>query len=116
MGGSVAIGNLYAGQFTGPTNGLAVSGAVGIGTTSPANNLGVNGSAAFGTYSEQVAPTNGLIVSGNLGVATTNPFNALGVGGSAAIGSVYSTMTAGVSNSLIIENRLGVGVTIQMLL
>src|SRR5262249_35820520 len=41
--GGVAVGS-YAGTAPAPTNGLIVSGSVGIGTSSPASTLSVNGS------------------------------------------------------------------------
>jgi hypothetical protein len=56
VGGGAVIGSGYAGSATAPTDGLAVQGNVGIGTTTPYAKLTINESDdfAFGSFNEKV--------------------------------------------------------------
>ena len=49
--------------------------------------------------------------SGNLGINSTNPFSQLEIGGSVSIGSLYSSTSSTLSNNLIIEGNVGIGLT-----
>ncbi len=78
IGGATVIGS-YAGNNAGPSNGLAVSGRVGIGTTTPASLLSVQGNGLI----------SGLLTVGNInatssiGVATSSPSAEISATGSA---------------------------------
>lgn len=88
------------------TNGLLVSGNVGIGTgTTPANNLNVYGSVGIGTtYYGSSAPPDSLIVGGNIGVGTANPTSRLHIVGPANIGVGNTTTVA----DLIVTGNINV--------
>ena len=76
INGGAAVGTyaVAATALNTPTNGLIVSGNVGIGTASPANALDVNGSLAVGTYAgTATGASNELIVGGNIGIGTASP-------------------------------------------
>jgi len=63
-----------------PVDGLAVEGAVGIGTNIVSSPLGVNGGATLGgSYVGAAAPSDGLLVEGNVGIGTSSPKAALDV-------------------------------------
>lgn len=88
---------------------------VGIGSFTglqPASNLAVAGEVAIGNiHKTKVAPSNGLLVEGSVGIgnySTGSPGAKLTILGSVAIGSGFKTTTPGSSNSLIVENRLGI--------
>jgi hypothetical protein len=75
-----------------PTNGMAVYGNVGIGTTDVGSLLQVNGNAAFGFTSSTVAPANGIAVAGGASIGYLSPYDA-------------------VSRGLAVYGRVGIGVT-----
>ena len=108
--GTLAIGAGYTGTFSAPSNGAIIEGGVGIGESTPHLNtkLAVGGGISIGSYSQTSAPMNGLIVSGNVGVGTTTPLNLVSIAGSVGVGD-FATQVVGSSNSLAIQNRLGVG-------
>jgi len=76
--GAVAVGSSYAGTVTAPTNGAAVQGSVGIGTTTPAQALEVNGVGQFDTSiilngnEVPVAPGARLTLTSNTPVMTAD--------------------------------------------
>ena len=80
------IGTAFTGGAAVPSNGLAVSGNVGIGTTTANSSLSISGNAHIGSlYQSIVAPTNGLFVDGNVGIGATTSSNLLDVWGNARI-------------------------------
>ncbi|MEI8192173.1 MAG: hypothetical protein WCI75_20905, partial [candidate division NC10 bacterium] len=105
----------YAGVYAARSNGLIISGSVGVGGTSPKSKRDVYGGAVIGAYAGvTAAPSNGLIVSGIVGVGTISPLSRLSVGGGAAIGT-YAGANAAPSNGLIVSGRAGVGTTSPLL-
>ncbi len=83
--GAVAVGGVYSGYYTAPSDGMIVQGNVGIGTSTPASKLGVSGEMAVGNVyaGTNAAPSNGMIVQGNVGLGTPNPNYDLEVNGTA---------------------------------
>jgi len=96
----VAIGT-YAQMNTAPSNGLIVSGSVGIGTNSVLSKLNVAGSLSIGsTYASTIAaPTDGLIVQG-MSTLTGNT----AIGGTA---STANSLLIGTSSTSISSNGIG---------
>lgn len=83
VNGGAAFGTYGAGT-TGLSQGLIVSGSVGIGTASVASaKAAINGSIAAGTYAaaNNAPPSNGLIISGNVGIGTATAEQPLSVQG-----------------------------------
>src|SRR3989338_1460863 len=73
LSGNATIGFGGATSIAGPSNGLGISGNVGIGTTTATNNLTVIGNASFGAdYGGYAAPANGLLIQGNVGIGLSN--------------------------------------------
>lgn len=85
---------------------------IGIGTVTPKNKLDVSGAVAIGSAfaGTDVAPPNGLLVQGGVMIGSnTGAANRLNVkGGGSAFGANFINVVAPV-NSVIIEERLGVG-------
>lgn len=86
--GNAVIGANYSGA-AGPTNGLAVQGAIGIGTNtlSSSNALEVNGAATIGYPDTYGGSAGGLIVAGNVGIGTTSPAYSLDVRSASSTGN-----------------------------
>ena len=117
--GGAAIGSPYSGNHSAPEDGLIVSGKVGLGTVNPINKLDVIGSMTVGA--SKTAPTNGLKVGGTtrldgstaIGFADNDLLRSrLEVKGGVVIGPNYAGTTDAVSDSLVIEGSLAVGVKI----
>jgi hypothetical protein len=81
--GGVAIGSPYAGTSTAPSNGLLVSGNVGIGTTTPYSRLTVWGP-------DNAASTTAFLVANN---ASTTEFAVLDNGNATLAGNLIRTPT-----------------------
>ncbi|OGK51563.1 hypothetical protein A2966_05190 [Candidatus Roizmanbacteria bacterium RIFCSPLOWO2_01_FULL_41_22] len=97
INGSTGLG-AYSGLTT-PTNGLAVSGNVGIGTTTANSTLSIAGNAHIGSlYQSITAPTNGLFVDGNVGIGATTSSNKLDVWG-----------TSRFTSTAIFDGNVGIG-------
>ena len=98
VSGAVGIGYLSPG-----TAALAINGNVGIGTTGPLSKLDVAGGLALGSYAGvNAAPSNGLIVSGNVGIGTTTPASTLTVNGHIGTDGLAPALTScGTSPSIV---------------
>ncbi|TSC85693.1 MAG: Protein containing Hedgehog/intein hint domain, C-terminal domain, partial [Microgenomates group bacterium Gr01-1014_7] len=120
------IGAAFTGGAATISNGLAVSGNVGIGTTTANSTLSVAGSAHIGGIRQGIAaPANGLFVDGNVGIGATTSNNLLDVWGNARITGtlgVDSTGTLGAgligylgvtapTSGLAVSGNVGIGTT-----
>jgi excisionase family DNA binding protein len=113
----------YSTSASAPTNGLAVSGNLGIGTTTSNSTLTVVGNLNVGSnYSNLSAPINGAIFQGWVGIGNTAPSMSLDVvgagrisgniygGGGLALGSAYYNYTPP-PNGLLVQGNTGIGTT-----
>ena len=123
VGGAAVIGVSYAGVLTGPTNGLAVQGSVGIGTAIPGSTLDVNGNAGFRS-NVSVAGTSfvNATVSNTYGYFGQNvTVNSANASTSTASGAVINAGGQGIEGNLnvggsnnLFTNRVGIGTSVAL--
>lgn len=78
--GALAVGTVAYTGITAPTNGMQVTGNVGIGTWTTLNALDVNGNVGIGAFAGQKTPDAiGAIIQGNVGIGTFQNDSALTV-------------------------------------
>jgi hypothetical protein len=118
---NVSIGSSYA-TLSAPSNSLIVEEAIGIGKTNPTSALDVVGNINFtgGLFSNgnpyiasqftTVSTSNVFILGSNIGIGLTNPGSHLAVSSNMSIGYAFAS-NAAPSNSLIVQEAIGIGKT-----
>ncbi|HTY12603.1 MAG TPA: hypothetical protein VMD02_00280 [Candidatus Omnitrophota bacterium] len=109
VSGGIVIGAPYAGASTAPSDGALIKGKLGIGTTNPQGKLHV---AVTEARADLVVDD----ATGRVSLGILNPQNTLDVGGPANLGNAvfgrsYSGSVAAPSDSVLVENKLGIGTT-----
>ena len=118
VGGSMVVGGVYAGVVTGPTNGLAVQGRIGIGTSSPLSALdvrggiGVTGDSNFGG----VLTVNSLVSNAGVSLASltvSGAFTANSINSNTSVVATNIQSTGQLTAASIVSNANITGATLN---